>query len=993
MAIEHSAGTSAARDFPAELPKTYDPGAVEQKWYRFWEEGGYFKPRMVAGRRPFVISMPPPNVTGALHLGHAITATIEDIMIRYHRMAGDPTLWVPGEDHAGIATQTVVERLLAAEGTDRHQLGRERFLERVWQWVQTYKHRIQDQHRRLGASCDWSRERFTMDEGLSKAVREVFVRLYEEGLIYRGERIINWCPRCMSAISDLEVEHEDTPGKLWYVRYPLKPVEPPLGQQGDEASITVATTRPETILGDTAVAVNPRDERYAGLVGRTAILPALGREIPIIADKAVDPAFGTGAVKVTPAHDPTDFEIGNRHDLPRVQVIGFDARMTAEAGPYAGQDRYEARQNLLADLERAGLLVKAEDYTIPLGHCSRCDTVIEPLISKQWFIKMLPLATPALGAVRYGQVRIVPERFTKIYTDWLENIHDWNISRQLWWGHRIPAWYCADCAEMVVAREDPASCPRCGSARLEQDPDVLDTWFSSWLWPFSTLGWPEDTADLRTFYPTSVMETGYDIIFFWVARMIMAGIHFLGTPPFHTVYLHGLIRDQYGEKMSKSKGNVVDPLEVMDEYGTDALRFTLATSSTPGNDMKLVPDRIVGNRNFANKIWNAARFVLLQTQAKWGEDPGNEGSASDPGPEGPGPGMDVAFQLGDPGDEWPEIANGVEESRRILALKDQGRDAGGRSLLLQGEAVFDLEALYRRDGGSWTLADRWIVSRAQRLTREVTRLIEEYQFGEAGRQIFEFFWSEYCDWYLEIAKVQIQGEQDDPGPRGPGQGDRRRATADLLRALLDRSMRLLHPFMPFVTEEVWQHLYAGVRARPAEALIVAPWPEASSAQEDAAAEADFALLQTIITRIRDARAQMRVEPGRRIPVILATGEQAGLLERQGPLIAALARTQPPRVEREMVTKPEQAMSLLAGTIAIYLPLAGMIDLTKEIARLDREIGAAEQEIERGERMLANASFTSRAKPEVVQKEREKLEANRERLARLREQRGELGDGR
>jgi len=947
MAIEH-------KEQMAELPKTYDPGAVEEKWYRFWEEGGYFKPRMVEGRRPFVISMPPPNVTGALHLGHAITATIEDIMIRYHRMAGDPTLWVPGEDHAGIATQAVVERQLAAEGTDRHKIGRERFLERVWEWVRTYKHRIQDQHRRLGASCDWSRERFTMDEGLTRAVREVFVRLYEEGLIYRGERIINWCPRCMSAISDLEVDHEDTPGKLWYVRYPLKPApaavpvgkaeegrghppaegmaegsstqEPEQGQQG-EVYITVATTRPETILGDTAVAVNPHDRRYTALIGRTAILPVLGREIPIIADEAVDPRFGTGAVKVTPAHDPTDFEVGNRHGLPRIQVIGFDARMTAEAGPYAGQERYEARQNLLADLESAGLLVKAEDYIVPLGRCSRCDTVIEPLISRQWFVRMQPLATPALGAVRYGLIKIVPERFTKIYIDWLENIHDWNISRQLWWGHRIPAWYCVDCGEMIVAREDPQACPRCDSGRLEQDPDVLDTWFSSWLWPFSTLGWPEDTADLRTFYPTSVLETGYDIIFFWVARMIMAGIHFLGTPPFHTVYLHGLVRDQYGEKMSKSKGNVVDPLEAMDEYGTDALRFTLATSSTPGNDMKLVPERIVGNRNFANKIWNAARFVLLQT-----------GLTS-----------------------RPPSRRGKAETEANQAL-----------------AIYELEALYQRDRASWTLADRWIVSRAQRLTREVTRLIEDYQFGEAGRQIFEFFWSEYCDWYLEIAKVQLQEG-----------GARRRVTADLLRALLDRSMRLLHPFMPFVTEEVWQHLYAGVRERPADALIVAPWPQASPEQENACAEAEFALLQEIITRIRDARAQMGVEPARRIPVLLAAGGHADLLRQQRALISFLAHAQEPQVERALLPRPEQAVSLLAGDVEIYLPLAGMIDITSEIERLDREINATEQEIARSERMLANDSFTSRAKPEVVQKERDKLKANRDRLARLRERRREL----
>ncbi len=669
-----------------QIPKTYDPHTTEQRIYQWWESSGYFKPRRTpenAKRPPFVISMPPPNVTGALHLGHALTATLEDIMIRYHRMLGDETLWVPGEDHAGIATQAVVERELAKEGKDRQQLGREAFIERVWEWVRTYKHRIQDQTRRLGVSSDWDRERFTLDEGLARAVREVFVRLYEEGLAYRGERIINWCPKDMSSISDLEVEVVPTPGTLYYVRYPIEPA----GDETMQRYITVATTRPETILGDTAVAVNPTDERYRDLVGRHAILPIMGRRIPIVADAAVDKAFGTGAVKVTPAHDPTDFEIGNRHQLERIQVIGFDGKMTEHAGAFAGQDRAEARRGVVAEFERLGLLDHTEDYTIPLGHCSRCNSVIEPLISTQWFVKMAPLASGALGALTYGQMRILPERFAKTYTDWLENIRDWNISRQLWWGHRIPAWYCAVCGQITVAREDPAVCAHCGSDQITQDPDVLDTWFSSWLWPFSTLGWPDDTPDLRRYYPNSVMETGYDIIFFWVARMAMAGIHFLGVVPFHTVYLHGLIRDEQGRKMSKSLGNVIDPITVMDEYGTDALRFTLATSSTPGNDIKLSMNRIVGNRNFANKIWNAARFVIGQTAP---------------------------------------IAGGVPP---LESLKPA------------------------------SLADRWIVSRAQRLTAEVSRLQDEFQFGEAGRQLFDFFWSEYCDWYLEIAKSQLQDEK------------------------------------------------------------------------------------------------------------------------------------------------------------------------------------------------------------------------------------------
>ncbi|MGZ3581407.1 MAG: valine--tRNA ligase [Ktedonobacterales bacterium] len=901
-------GAETAQRRLDQIPKTYDPQTTERRLYAWWESNGYFKPRPNPEREPFVISMPPPNVTGALHLGHALTATIEDIMVRYHRMLGDETLWVPGEDHAGIATQVVVEREIAKEGLDRHMLGREKFIERVWEWVHRYKHRIQDQHRRLGVSVDWDRERFTLDDGLVRAVREVFVRLYEEGLAYRGERIINWCPKDRSSISDLEVEVVDTPGKLYYVRYPLEMLE----GETEQKYITVATTRPETILGDTGVAVNPDDERYRDYVGRYAILPIIGRRIPIVADAAVEKEFGTGAVKVTPAHDATDFEIGNRHNLERVQVIGFDARMTENAGQFAGWDRFDARQGVIEEFERLGLLVKTEDYTIPLGHCSRCHTIIEPLISTQWFVKMAPLATGALGAEKYGQMRIVPERFSKTYTDWLENIRDWNISRQLWWGHRIPAWYCANCGQITVAREDPAVCAHCGSTEIVQDPDVLDTWFSSWLWPFSTLGWPDDTPDLRRYYPTSVMETGYDIIFFWVARMAMAGIHFLGVVPFHTVYLHGLIRDEQGRKMSKSLGNAIDPIEVMNEYGTDALRFTLATSSTPGNDTKLSMNRIVGNRNFANKIWNASRFVIGQTEG---------------------------------------IGRG---------------------------AIPRLESLQPK-----TLADRWIVSRAQRLSGEVTRLLNEYQFGEAGRQIFEFFWSEYCDWYLEIAKGQLQ------------QAESRERTAYILRAVVDRALRLLHPFMPFVTEEVWQHLYAEIspEERPATALIVAPWPrlsEVAQRQLDREAEEEMALLQEIVTRIRDAKKQADVEQSRRVQVILVAGERAKLLKQQSALIEQLARTEPPRIERKLAKKPEQAMSLVAGGVEVYLPLAGLLDIEKELARLDAQMATASAAIERSRKMLDNPNFVSRARPDVVQKERESLAAAEDTLAKLQARRRELG---
>ncbi|MGO8946940.1 MAG: valine--tRNA ligase [Ktedonobacterales bacterium] len=889
-----------------EIPKVYDPQATEQRIYAWWERSGYFKPRPNPSRRPFVISMPPPNVTGALHIGHALVATIEDIMIRYHRMLGDETLWVPGEDHAGIATQAVVERELAKEGIDRLQMGREAFVQRVWDWVNAYKHRIQDQHRRLGVSCDWDRERFTLDAGLVRAVREVFVRLYEEGLAYRGERIINWCPRCMSSISDLEVEVENTPGKLYYIRYPLEPLE---GEK-QTTYITVATTRPETILGDTGVAVNPEDERYRDLVGRFAILPIMERRIPIIADAAVEIGFGTGAVKITPAHDPTDFEIGNRHNLERIQVIGFDAKMTPAAGRFAGEDRFEARRDIIAEFERLGLLERTEEYEVPLGYCQRCHTIVEPLISTQWFVKMTPLATGALGALTYGQLQIVPERFSRIYSEWLENIHDWNISRQLWWGHRIPAWYCDTCGQITVAREDPEVCSHCGSAAIHQDPDVLDTWFSSWLWPFSTLGWPEDTPDLRRYYPNSVLETGYDIIFFWVARMVMSGIHFLGVIPFNTIYLHGLVRDEQGRRMSKSFGNGIDPIDVIDQYGTDALRFTLMTSSTPGNNTNLSMNRIVGNRNFANKLWNASRFVIGQT-----ED---------------------------------------------LAL-----------------ALPVLESLKAR-----TLADRWIISRAARLTGEVKRLMDDYQFGEAGRQIFEFFWSEYCDWYIEIAKIQLRTS------------DQRESTADILRVLLDRVLRLLHPFMPFVTEEIWQHLYADLpeERREAPALIVAAWPEPSAAVErriDGTTEEQFALLQEIITRIRDARKQAEVEPGRFIKVILVGGTKTTLLKQQATLIEQLARTEAPQIERKLAVKPEQAMALVAGGVEVFLPLVGMLDVEKELARLDTRIEATRAAIRRSESMLGNQNFVARARPEVVQKEQDALAAALDTLAKLSGRRKEF----
>lgn len=904
---------SAAGNRSQELPKTYDPHANEQRIYDWWEAQGYFKPRGVGSREPFVIAMPPPNVTGGLHLGHAITASIEDLMIRYHRMLGDPTLWVPGSDHAGIATQNVVERELAKEGLTRYDLGREKFVERVWQWKEKYGGIITQQHRRLGVSCDWDRERFTLDEGLSRAVREAFVRLYEKGLIYRGKYLVNWCPRCGTAISDLEVVHEEEETKLWYVRYPLLPPgqESAAGLGGSWGSgrwaakaaefIEVATTRPETILGDTAVAVNPEDERYRHLVGRKTLLPAIGRVIPIIADAAVDMAFGTGAVKVTPAHDPTDYEIGQRHGLEAPDVMTDEGKMSELAGPYAGQDRYECRRHIVEDLQREGLLTKITAHVHALGRCQRCETAVEPRISTQWFVKIEPLAKAALAAVRDGRITIVPERFVKVYNNWLENIRDWCISRQLWWGHRIPVWYCDACGAQMVVRTDPTFCETCGSANIRQDEDVLDTWFSSGLWPFSTLGWPDDTEDLRNFYPTTVNETGYDILFFWTARMIMQGLEMTGDVPFRTVYLHGLIRAEDGQKMSKSKGNVVDPLDVMDHYGADALRFTLLTGSTPGNDMKLSTTRLEASRNFANKVWNAARFVLSH-------------------------------------------ASGIAPVRNIRSA--------------------DL-----------TLPDRWILSRQHRLTEEVTRLINDWQFGEAGRRIYEFLWGEYCDWYIEISKISLYGKNEAA----------KALTCQVLVYVLERTLRLLHPFMPFITEELWQHL-----PHEGEALIIAPWPEAGPLDE--VAEEEMGLVTEIIRAIRNARAEYDVPPGRRITAIIVAGERKPLLEAQKEVLISLARLDEDglTIADSLAEKPTRALALVIGGVEIYLPLAGMVDLEAEQARLRSELESTVQEVERVTKLLDNPNFVSKAPGQIIERERAKLAQYQEQEVKLRARLQALG---
>jgi len=878
-----------------EMPKNYDHRTVEERLYAWWENSGYFTPKIDHDKKPFVISMPPPNVTGELHLGHAITAALQDLMIRYHRMLGQPTLWLPGEDHASIAAQYVVEKSIANEGLTRVGLGRDKFLERVWDWMRRYRHVIAQQHRRLGTSCDWTRERFTMDEGLARAVREAFVRLYNKGLIYRGTYLVNWCPRCTTALSDLEVEHEDEQSSLFYVRYPLEGTE--------DEYITVATTRPETILGDTAVAVNPDDQRHAALVGRKAILPVMHRAIPIIGDASVDPAFGTGAVKVTPGHDPTDYEIGQRHHLPTVNILNDDGTLNDNAGPYAGLDRLVARKKLVDELQSLGLLVKIDPYSHAVGHCQRCRTIVEPRISTQWFVKIQPLADPAIAAARDGRIRFVPERFAKTYFNWMEGIRDWCISRQLWWGHRIPVWYCDNCGAMSASTQEVLSaCPKCGSSRLHQDPDVLDTWFSSGLWPFSTLGWPDDTEDLRYFYPTDVMETAYDILFFWVARMIMQGIEMTGQVPFHTVYLHGLVRDEKGQKMSKSKGNVVDPLVVIEQHGADALRFALLTGSTPGNDMKLQPSKVEGARNFANKLWNAARFVLAN----------------------------------------------LPESYAPAEIEHQCQ-------------------LWEAQPESLSLADRWVLSRHNRLIGEVTRLIEQFQFGEAGRQLYDFLWGEYCDWYIEIAKSQLNSGDEAAAAR----------TRAILLYVLDRTLRLLHPFMPFVTEEIWQHL-----PHEGDALIIAAWPLAGALDDEA--EAEMGPIMEMVRAIRNARAEYEVEPSRTIAAIVVAGGKAELVRSHADILARLARIDPAQlsIETALQLKPRQALALVVSGYEVYLPLAGLVDIDRERARLKGEVSSVGREIERCGKLLENAGFVSKAPAEVVDKERAKLEDLKLRLVKL-----------
>jgi valyl-tRNA synthetase len=927
------------------MAKAYEHTDVEQRLYAWWEGSGFFAPRDDAPREPFVISIPPPNVTGELHLGHAMFVTIEDLMIRWRRMQGYKTLWVPGTDHAGIATQTQVEKLLRSEGTSRQAVGRDEFLRRTWEWKEKYGGEIQNQLRRLGASCDWTRERFTLDDGLSRAVHTAFKRLYDDGLIYRGMYLVNWSPALGTAVSDLEVEYETRNVSIWYVRYPVLPVaanqeqrtenqgaDDPNSANGSQFSvlgsdawgsgrwaegvtewITVATTRPETILGDTAVAVAPDDERYDHLVGRMVMLPGIGRAIPIIADEYVDKEFGSGAVKITPAHDKNDYDVGKRHNLPMINILNKDATLNGEGGPYAGLDRFEARKAILADLEKEGLLVKTEPHTMSVGISQRGGEVIEPFLSEQWFVKMRPLADLALAAVREGRTKIIPERFEKVYFHWLENIEDWCISRQLWWGHRIPVWYLPD-GSFVVPGPDEA--PPEGAT---QAPDVLDTWFSSGLWPFSTLGWPDATPDLAEFYPTSVMETGYDILFFWVARMMMMGCYLTGQEPFHTIYLHGLVRDEHGRKMSKSYGNVVNPLEVMDAQGTDALRFTLATSGTPGQDLNLNPQRIEAARNFANKIWNITRFVISKL---------------------------------------------ADDGRRTTDDGPQSSVVGGLS-----SVVSDL-----------SLADRWILSRYHRLCQDVDRLMEGYNFGEAGRQIHDFLWSEFADWYVEAAKVQLEGD-----------AAQQQATRATLFTVLEGSLRLLHPFMPFVTEEVWQYLRPQPAARSPHSIMLAEYPQGDAQWLNSEAERDWALAQELIVAVRNIRSEYKVEPAHWVAATIAAGSQADLLRAQAPLISRLGRVAADQLQivAALDEKPRQAAAIVIGTVEAYLPLAGMIDLAAERARLQKELAQLEADVVRREARLANESFVSKAPEAVVQRERAGLEAARTALAKLHERLGDL----
>ena len=872
----------------SELPKTYDPKAVEDKLYSFWNDSGFFHAEVNPDKKPYTIVIPPPNVTGQLHMGHAFDETLQDVLIRTKRMQGYEALWMPGTDHAGIATQIKVEEnLRKEEGKTRYDLGREEFLKRVWDWKHKFGNRIISQLKKLGSSCDWERERFTMDEGCSKAVREVFVNLYNKGLIYKGHRIINWCPHCATALSDAEVEYETQPGKLWHIRYPLA---------DGSGELVVATTRPETFMGDTGVAVNPNDERYKHLIGKTCILPIMNREIPIFGDEYVDMEFGTGCVKVTPCHDPNDFEMGQRHNLEQILVFNEDATVNANGGKYEGMDRYECRKAVVKDLEEGGWLVKIEDHEHNVGTCYRCGTTVEPMTSAQWFVKMAPLAKPAMDVVNEGKTKFVPDRFSKTYLRWMENVHDWCISRQLWWGHRIPAFYCDDCGEMTVSKTDVCTCPKCGGTHIHQEEDVLDTWFSSALWPFSTLGWPDKTKELEYFYPTSTLVTGYDIIFFWVARMIFSGVEHMGETPFKTVYIHGLVRDAQGRKMSKSLGNGIDPLEVIDQYGADALRFTLATGNSPGNDMRFSDERVQASRNFCNKIWNASRFIQM-------------------------------------------------------------------NLTIDKDKAVELPA-------ELALEDKWIISKFNTLVADVTRNIDQYELGLAASKLNDFIWENFCDWYIEIAKTRLQTGDEN--------------VQKVLCYVLSGAMQLLHPFMPFITETIWQAL-----PHEGSSVMVSKWPEYDEKLNFSVEEAQMESLMDAVRAIRNRRAEMNVPPSKKAKVLILT-EKKDTFSAGAGFFPKLAYASEIELIDAVPADAAKMASVVTGDAQLYMPMGDLIDFEAERARLGKEKKKVEDDIAFVMKKLGNPKFVDKAPENVVAAEREKADKLREHLAKLEESIAALG---
>ncbi|MCI9074633.1 MAG: valine--tRNA ligase [Dorea sp.] len=871
------------------LEKTYNPKAIEDKLYSRWCENKYFHAEIDRSKKPFTTVMPPPNITGKLHMGHALDNTLQDILIRYKRMQGYNALWVPGTDHAAISTEVKVTNQLKDEGIDKKELGREKFLERTWQWKEEYGGTIKSQLMKLGSSCDWDRERFTMDEGCSKAVEEVFIKLYEEGYIYKGSRIINWCPVCKTSLSDAEVEHEEQEGHFWHIKYPIV---------GTDDYLEIATTRPETMLGDTAIAVHPDDERYQDIVGKKAVLPLVNREIPIVADYYVDKEFGTGAVKITPAHDPNDFEVGKRHNLPEINIMNDDATINENGGKYAGMERYAARKQMVKELEEQGLLVKVVPHSHNVGTHDRCGTTVEPLIKQQWFVKMEELAKPAINAIKTGELKFVPERFDKIYLHWLENIRDWCISRQIWWGHRIPAYYCEECGEMVVARKNPGVCPKCGHEHMVQDEDTLDTWFSSALWPFSTLGWPEKTEDLAYFYPTDVLVTGYDIIFFWVIRMVFSGYAHTGKSPFHTVLIHGLVRDSLGRKMSKSLGNGIDPLEVIDQYGADALRMTLVTGNAPGNDMRFYKERVEASRNFANKVWNASRFILMNLEDKELKEPA---------------------------------------------------------------------------GIKFRPADKWIMSRCNNLVKDVTENMDKFELGIALSKLYDFIWDEFCDWYIELAKYRIYHADED--------AESANDALWTLREVLKKALKLLHPYMPFVTEEIYGNLV------PEEAsLMMSEWPVYDDKWNFPAAERIVEHYKEIIRGVRNVRAEMNVPNSRKAKVYVVCGDQE---LREGLAYLSDAAQNMAAVNELVIQQTkdgiaEDMVSVVVPDATVYLPLEDLIDFAQEKERLEKEEARIYKEIARAEGMLGNEKFVSKAPEAKVQEEKKKLEKYRQMLAQVQE---------